>query len=86
PLDGTHPDVQNFVLKQKDSQAFIRELKKLFKFLIPRYMKEGKSYLTIGFGCTGGKHRSVTLAHYFKKYFEGEGLYTSVEDRDRKRQ
>jgi len=62
PHPGTDPRVAEFVLSQPDARSFLERLHDLLGFLIPRYRAEGKSYLTIGIGCTGGKHRSVALA------------------------
>ena len=62
PHPGTDPRVAEFVLAQTDAKAFLERLSELLQFLIPRYRNEGKSYLTIAIGCTGGKHRSVALA------------------------
>ncbi len=62
PHPGTDPRVAEFVLSQADARAFLERLSDLLQFLIPRYRNEGKSYLTIAIGCTGGKHRSVALA------------------------
>ncbi len=59
---GTDPRVSEFVLSQPDAKAFLERLSELLGFLLPRYRAEGKSYLTIAIGCTGGKHRSVALA------------------------
>jgi UPF0042 nucleotide-binding protein len=54
----------------------------LLKFLLPHYVAEGKSYLTIAFGCTGGQHRSVFLAEEFKKLLAKQGYRVKVEHRD----
>jgi UPF0042 nucleotide-binding protein len=62
PLDGRHPDVAAFVLSQEDTTVFINKYVDLLVYLIPLYEKEGKSYLTIAVGCTGGRHRSVVVA------------------------
>ena len=62
PFPGTDPRVSSFVLGQPDAKAFLDRLLDLLGFLVPRYRAEGKSYLTIAIGCTGGKHRSVALA------------------------
>jgi UPF0042 nucleotide-binding protein len=81
-LDGTHRKVQDFVLKRPETRRFIQKVEALLRFLIPQYRREGKSYLTVGFGCTGGKHRSVSLANYFKKEFEKRGWWVNVDHRD----
>ncbi|GEK33441.1 RNase adapter RapZ [Kurthia sibirica] len=64
---GLEEDVSSFVLKQKEAQTLIDKLTDLLDFMIPLYKKEGKTQLVIAFGCTGGQHRSVTLAEYFGK-------------------
>lgn len=66
-LSGTDPRVQQFVLKWPETDAFLDRVFGLLDFLIPLYQKEGKAYLTLAFGCTGGRHRSVTVA---EKVFE----------------
>lgn len=67
PKTGLDEDVSSYVLKQQDAQTLISKLTDLFEFMIPRYKEEGKTQLVIAFGCTGGQHRSVTLAEYFGK-------------------
>jgi len=58
PLTGNDPRVHEYVMAQPESKRFIDEVGRLFDFLIPLYQREGKSYLTVGLGCTGGRHRS----------------------------
>ena len=60
-LNGLDADVSRYVIGQKDAQDFLERVTGLLNFLIPRYEAEGKSYLTIGVGCTGGRHRSVAI-------------------------
>jgi RNase adapter protein RapZ len=62
PLDGTDGRVRAYVMKHPEARRFIEETARLLGFLVPLYRREGKSYLTIGLGCTGGRHRSPTLA------------------------
>ena len=62
PLDGRNGEVRSFVLEKPETGAFIEKYLDLLDYLIPRYEKEGKAYLTIGLGCTGGRHRSVVIA------------------------
>ncbi len=62
PLDGRNGEVRSFVLEKPETGAFIEKYLDLLDYLIPRYEKEGKAYLTIGVGCTGGRHRSVVIA------------------------
>lgn len=61
-LDGTDAGVKRFVLESAETKGFLERLRDFLSYLIPLYWKEGKSYLTIALGCTGGKHRSVVLA------------------------
>lgn len=67
PKTGLDEAVSSYVLKQQDAQTLIAKLTDLFDFMIPRYKEEGKTQLVIAFGCTGGQHRSVTLAEHFGK-------------------
>src|SRR5208282_5998806 len=66
-LTGLDPRVREYVMAQPESQRFVEELGRLFDFLIPLYQREGKSYLTLGLGCTGGRHRSPVLARELMK-------------------
>jgi hypothetical protein len=59
---GNEPDVANFVLATPEGQALLRHVESLLEFTIPLYAREGKAYLTIAIGCTGGRHRSVAVA------------------------
>lgn len=61
-LNGKDEKIQNYVISFEDSNIFLNKIVDLLEFLIPKYKSEGKSMLTIGIGCTGGKHRSVSLA------------------------
>lgn len=70
PLTGNDPEVSRFVLKSGVTQKFLRKYFGLLKFLIPYYIKEGKSYLTIAVGCTGGRHRSVIIVNKLKKFLD----------------
>jgi UPF0042 nucleotide-binding protein len=82
PYPGTDPRVAGFVLGQPDAKAFLERLGELFGFLLPRYRTEGKSYLTIAIGCTGGKHRSVALAVAFAQRLEAGGQPVRLWHRD----
>jgi len=62
PLTGNDAPVREYILRNPDAQSFLDHIDDLLKFAVPRYAREGKSYLTIGIGCTGGRHRSVALA------------------------
>jgi UPF0042 nucleotide-binding protein len=82
PHPGTDPRVAGFVLGQTDAKAFLERLGELFGFLLPRYRTEGKSYLTIAIGCTGGKHRSVALAQALAERLEAAGQPVRLWHRD----
>lgn len=81
PKTGLQKEVSDYVLKWGETQLLIDKLTDLFKFLIPQYKNEGKSQVVIAFGCTGGQHRSVTLAEYFGKQFKDE-YQTLISHRD----
>ena len=70
PLTGNEPEVSRFVLKSSVTQKFLKKYSGLLKFLIPYYIREGKSYLTIAVGCTGGRHRSVIIVNELKRFLE----------------
>lgn len=78
---GLQKDVSDYVLKWSETQILIEKLTDLFSFLIPQYKNEGKSQVVIAFGCTGGQHRSVTLAEFFGKRFEND-YRTLITHRD----
>ena len=82
PFPGTDPRVSGFVLGQPDAKAFLERLAELLGFLLPRYRTEGKSYLTIAIGCTGGKHRSVALAGALAERLEAAGQPVRLWHRD----
>jgi UPF0042 nucleotide-binding protein len=63
PLTGQHPRVVRFLRRQRETATFLARLKGFLAYALPRYVKEGKTYLTIGIGCTGGRHRSVMIAN-----------------------
>lgn len=68
-LDGTSAEVARFVMSDEASEEFVGRLSGFLRFLIPKYSEEGKSYLTLALGCTGGKHRSVAMADALGKRF-----------------
>lgn len=82
PLTGIDEPVRRFVLDNEDTKEFLREVNGLLDFLIPRYEAEGKSYLTIGIGCTGGRHRSVAIAEAIAEHIAGAGVKVSLHHRD----
>lgn len=81
PKTGLQKEVSDYVLKWGETKLLIEKLTDLFKFLIPQYKNEGKSQVVIAFGCTGGQHRSVTLAELFGARFHDE-YRTFITHRD----
>jgi UPF0042 nucleotide-binding protein len=83
PHTGRDADVVKYINKSGASQEFLTHTQNLLKFLIPQYVHEGKTYLTIGIGCTGGRHRSVAIAEALKKGLAGlPGVRVRVRHRD----
>ncbi len=81
-LDGNDQKVEEFVMGWEESRTFLGELFKLFEFLIPLYEKEGKAYLNIALGCTGGKHRSVVMLNRLGKFLSEKSYIINVNHRD----
>ena len=81
-LTGNNKKVQNFVLKHEIAQQFMDEVVQTIETLIPYYKTEDKFYLSVCFGCTGGHHRSVTLANELNRRLQADGIRTSLEHRD----
>jgi UPF0042 nucleotide-binding protein len=81
-LDGRSDEVRRFLLKSEDTSGFLSRLHDLLDYLIPRYASEGKSYLTVTIGCTGGKHRSVALAEELDRHLAQKGIAAVVTHRD----
>ena len=82
-LTGNDKDVYDFVMDNENAKVFLSKLVDMVKFLIPNYMAEGKNQLIIGIGCTGGKHRSVTLANaLYNSLIGGNGYGLRIEHRD----
>lgn len=83
PNTGMDSDVYEYVMKWSETQEFLVKLLDMLHFLIPQYRKEGKSQVVIGIGCTGGKHRSVSIAEYLGKVLgESETEVVRVRHRD----
>lgn len=83
---GREEDVAAYVLDRSEAQEFLRHTTEMIAFLLPHYRREGKSYLTIAIGCTGGKHRSVAVVRELARRLEGEGVLLHVWDRDIERE
>lgn len=84
PKTGLDPEVSAYVLKAPESQELLRHLRPLLEYVLPRYAREGKAYLTIAFGCTGGRHRSVAMAEELGRGL-GDSYEVVVSHRDAKR-
>jgi UPF0042 nucleotide-binding protein len=82
PLTGRHPRVAKYIRSFPQTQEFISRISDLLVYLLPHYIHEGKSYLTIGFGCTGGQHRSVMIAEDVGKKLRRAGYRVKVVHRD----
>lgn len=81
-LTGIDPRVASYVLESSQAQDFLDRLLPLLQFLIPQYLKEGKAYLTIGIGCTGGQHRSVAIAERLKALLNDQTDSLFITHRD----
>ncbi len=81
-LTGKHPKVAKYVRQFPQTQEFLDKTADMLEFLLPHYIKEGKSYLTVAFGCTGGQHRSVFIAEEMKKRLTAEGYRVKSAHRD----
>jgi len=82
PLDGRDVRVSEFIVKHEESRELLRRLQHLLDFLLPAYQREGKTYLTIAVGCTGGRHRSVWLVEELRRLLDERGFPPSVVHRD----
>ncbi|GIV07588.1 MAG: RNase adaptor protein RapZ [Fimbriimonadales bacterium] len=82
PKPGTDPAVREYVLGDAETQEFLETMRNFLAYLLPRYEREGKAYLTVGIGCTGGRHRSVVLGEQLGAWFTEQGYRATVEHRD----
>lgn len=81
-MDGNQKPVIDYIMKWKETKVFIKDFFALISFLIPQYQKEGKSHLTIAVGCTGGRHRSVTLINALAEFLKKQKLLINIRHRD----
>jgi UPF0042 nucleotide-binding protein len=79
---GSDPAVVEFMTSKPETPEFLSRLKAFLDYLIPQYEKEGKSYVTVSIGCTGGRHRSVFIADALGRHFEAAGYRVRVNHRD----
>ena len=82
PLDGRDEPVAQYVLSFEEARQLLAKLEDLLRFLVPLYQREGKAYLTVAIGCTGGRHRSVTLVESLRRALEATGAAPVVRHRD----
>lgn len=82
PLTGKSPRIKNYVFQDPDSSEFLSILGEMMEFTLPKYREEGKSYLTIGIGCTGGKHRSVAVSDLLAQNLEKQNWTINLKHRD----
>lgn len=81
-LTGQDQAVSDFVVKSKHGKRFVDETDRLLEFLLPRYQAEGRRYVTVAIGCTGGQHRSVAIAHALAARLEKRGTAVDLRHRD----
>ena len=81
-LTGLDKDVRDYVLESEETTEFLKRLLSMLDFSVPLYLKEGKSELVVGIGCTGGKHRSVTIAMQLNDHFREKGYRCVIQHRD----
>jgi RNase adapter protein RapZ len=82
PFSGKDPRVARYIRSFPQTGEFLRRIESLLGYLIPHYIREGKSYLTVALGCTGGRHRSVTLAEVIRRALKRKGYAAKVVHRD----
>jgi UPF0042 nucleotide-binding protein len=82
PLTGRDPKVSDFLLEDTKARSYLEELLQFLRFALPYYVQEGRAYLTIALGCTGGRHRSVSAAEFLARQLQGDGREVGVRHRD----
>jgi UPF0042 nucleotide-binding protein len=83
PKTGNDKEIQDYVMQFRESTEFLDKLEDMVRFLLPKYIGEGKNQLVISIGCTGGKHRSVTLANELYNRLQGQNDFgLKIEHRD----
>ncbi len=82
PMTGEDPLVEDYVLNSPETASFLQKLSDMLLFLLPYYVREGKSHFVVAIGCTGGKHRSVALARNIGRVLKTEGYRVAVKHRD----
>ena len=82
PFSGLDEGVRDFVLGQKETEVFLKRFRDMLEYLLPSYRREGKSYLSVSIGCTGGRHRSVAIAAELYQYFKQRNVNIKITHRD----
>ena len=82
PFSGLDQGVRDYVLGQKETMAFLERFRDLLEMLLPGYRREGKSYLSVSIGCTGGRHRSVAIAQELYQFFKQRNVNIKITHRD----
>ena len=82
PLSGLDAGVREYVLSTPEAGLFLDKFRDLLEFLVPGYRREGKTYVTVSIGCTGGRHRSVVMVEELRNFFEGKTVRLKVTHRD----
>jgi len=82
PFSGVDEGVRDYVLGQKETMVFLERFRDMLEFLLPGYRREGKSYLSVSIGCTGGRHRSVAIAEELYQYFRQRNVNIKITHRD----
>ena len=82
---GQEQEVMDYVMQFEEAKELLRRMESLLEYAIPLYIKEGKSQLTIGCGCTGGKHRSITFARMIGEFCQKQGYRVNIQHRDANR-
>ncbi len=81
-FNGLDQRIRNYVLEKPETRRFLDKFLDLMGFLLPRYRQEGKSYLTLSIGCTGGRHRSVVIVEALREFLAGKGINFKITHRD----
>ncbi len=81
-MSGLDPEIKEFVLTDKETKRFLKKYLDLLDYLIPLYEKEGKAYLTVAVGCTGGRHRSVAITESMAEHISKPDMQISITHRD----
>ncbi|MCX5898446.1 MAG: hypothetical protein NTY29_09660, partial [Proteobacteria bacterium] len=84
-LDGTDPRVSDYVFRWQETQGYLQKLQDFISFQLPLFEREGKTYLPLAIGCTGGRHRSVVIAEHLKELFSRGKADVYINHRDLKK-